>query len=423
MARIAILTAVVALTACSGDGVSSRDVPAYVQRDSAGIEITENHRPTWSNGEGWTIGAEPLFIIRASDGGAENRLLDPTSIDVDARGRILIGDGNQAGWDAVLVYDSLGRFDFQAGRDGQGPGEFGQLWWASSYRADSIVAFDMSGDKLSIFGPDGDFARLVRTPPLPGETPARGTYGYTAGVDAAFGDGYFLAYARGTLNIEAGPGPAWYEHLLLRLTPDGQAWDTLGTFEISQQYWSGTSQEQLWFAPWSVTAVETDALYFGRGDEFEIRRHDSTGRLTHLLRRAYEPRPVTDELRAQAREWYLDRVRSSPEVNDQILERIRRDLESARFAETVPPYSAILLDDAGYLWVEEFRWFVPNERFPITGPAQWSVFDPSGVWLGNVEIPPGFILRHISSKRVLGFVIDEFDVKEVYAYELDRGVG
>jgi hypothetical protein len=35
-------------------------------------------------------------------------------------------------------------------------------------------------------------------------------------------------------------------------------------------------------------------------------------------------------------------------------------------------------------------------------------------------MPDGFVLRVITLDRVLGFMIDEFDVKEVYAYRLHR---
>jgi hypothetical protein len=239
-------------------------------------------------------------------------------------------------------------------------------------------------------------------------------------VDAAYGDGHFLAYPFGSLDISSGPGPAWYRHLLLRLHPDGQGWDTLRTFEISQQYWSGARQESLWYAPVSASAVGQEELYFARGDRFEIGRYDSRGRLIEIIRRAHEPRPVTEELREQFRQWYLDRMSASPEANDAALERIRLQLQDARFADYVPPISAILLDDQGHLWVEEFRWFTSNDPFPDTGPTQWSVFDRSGIWLGNVEVPPGFILRKVTNDRALGFVADDFDAMEVFVYELGR---
>jgi hypothetical protein len=103
-----------------------------------------------------------------------------------------------------------------------------------------------------------------------------------------------------------------------------------------------------------------------------------------------------------------------------MLERIRQQFNSGTFAETLPPYSAILLDELGNLWVEEYRGPIPTERAPVSNASAWSVFSPDGIWLGNVEMPDGFVLRVITLDRVLGFMIDEFDVKEVYAYRLHR---
>lgn len=147
------------------------------------------------------------------------------------------------------------------------------------------------------------------------------------------------------------------------------------------------------------------------------------GRLTTLIRRAYEPVPVSDLLRTQLHDWYVDRVSASPEVNDQVLERIEAQMASARYANVLPAYSAILLDDDGHLWVENFRWFAGNDPYPDRGPTVWSVFDPDGRWLGDVETPPGVLVRHVGADRVLGFVIDELDVKEIYAFPLARDGG
>ena len=414
---------VLSVAACTSGDDPPSSTAASNTRDSAGIQIVENAAPRWSQGEGWQLSEEPLFIIHASDGSDENRLLDPTSIDVDSRGRIIIADGNQAGWDAILIYDSLGVFLNQAGREGQGPGEFGQLWWASTYRGDSIIGFDMSGDKLTVFDPDGRFARQLRMPMIQTQPPERGTLGFTAGIDAAYDDGSFLAYPRGRLDTSEGPGPAWRKHLLVRLQPEAESWDTLGRFEIGQVYWSGSAEEQLWFSPYMRQAVAGDRLYFVRGDAFEVRVHAGDGRLERIIRRAHESRPVTDELRVMLLEWALDRMRSSPEVTEQFLVQMRQRFKDGRYAEVLPAVSDLLVGPDGSIWVEEYRWLVPNERSPITDPSRWSVFDSTGVWLGNVETPPGFILRMVTERRALGFVIDELDVKEAHVYGLEQPKG
>lgn len=419
MRRLAALTALAGM-ACASDTPGREAGSGFTTRDSLGVEIVESHEPVWAPGEGWRVSDEPLFVIRASDGSEENILLDPASVDVDTRGRIIVADGYQAGWDEVLVFDSTGSLERRMGGEGRGPGEFGQLWWAEAYRGDSIVAFDMSGDRLSIFGPEGRFARMVRQPSLPMPERERGVGVFTAGVEAAFGDGHFLAYPFGLLDVSEGPGPAWFRHELLRLSPDGEAFDSLGSFEIYEQHWDGTRQSQRWFGAQAVHAVGEDFFWFGRGDRYELRRYDAGGSLTRILRRAWEPRPVTDELKGLAEEWYLDLVGSSPEASDEILERVRQSFASASFAETLPPYSNAILDEDGYLWVESWRWISRTDPSPERGPTAWSVFDPAGYWLGDVEVPAGFIMREVTRSRALGFVVDDFGVKEIYVYGLDR---
>lgn len=420
MNRAVFAVVLLSFVACSDTRVDGPLSDGVAVRDSAGIEIVENVNPAWSADETWHLGAEPAFVLEAYDGGDQHRLLDPASIDVDGRGRIIIADGNQAGWHGILVYDSLGEYLFQVGREGEGPGEFGQLWWAEAYRGDSLVGFDMARDRLSVFTPEGDFERSVTTPQIVTPRGPEGSYGYTGGSDAAYLDGSFLAYPRGALDPDDSAGPAWYRHLLLRVDPDGAAWDTLGTFEISQQYWTGSTQEQLFFGAISVRALTEDRLYFGRGERYEFGEYDAAGRLTRIVRRSHELEAVTPELQREMVEWLLERVRSSPEVNEQMLEGFRVQMEETRSAEVLPPYSAMLYDRLGYVWVEEFRWMVPNEPYPVRGPTNWSVFDLTGRWLGDVITPPGFILQTVTDNRAYGFVIDEVGVKRVQVYSLNR---
>ena len=331
-----------------------------------------------------------------------------------------MADGDQVGWDAILVFDSLGSYQFRSGGPGEGPGEFRQLWWASSYRGDSIIGFDMGGDKVNVYGPDGAYHRQVRLPAIPTEPAARGTVGFTAGMAGAYADGWFLAYPYGALDIEGGVGPAWRKHLLLRLSPDAQVWDTLGSFEIEQGYWDGTREHQLWFSPYAQRLVGSDRLYHARGDRFEVREVDTSGRLRRIIRRDHEALPVTQEWKDRLQAWFMDRVGAGPGSSEEELSQVRALFTQGEYATHVPAISGLVEGPEGTLWVEEFRWFVPNERAPVDDPGHWSVFDSTGVWLGRVETPPHFALRAVTESRALGFVIDEFDVKAVHVYALMR---
>jgi hypothetical protein len=277
----------------------------------------------------------------------------------------------------------------------------------------------MIGKRTRVFDPDGRYVRQVDTPPL--VTPRTpGIPGYVAGMAAAYGTGSFLAYPGGNIDVEAGIGPASYRHLLLRLAPDGASWDTLGVFPIDERHWDGTNVKPLWFGAIAVMAVGTDDLHFGRARSFEIERYDESGRLARIVRRVHQARPVTQSDKDDVLEWYLGMVGSSSEATPEVIERVRQDFSTANFAETLPPYSHMLVDDERNLWVEEFRWFPGIDRSPIQGPATWSMFDPEGIWLGTVETPPGFILRDVARDRALGFRVDDLGVKIAEVYRLER---
>lgn len=391
--------------------------PATLVLDSAGVRIVENARPAWADGEAWRIGSEPIFRILGSDGTPENLLLDPISLDVDPDGRIIVADGDQVGWDAILVYDPEGRFLFQAGREGEGPGEFGQLWWASAYRGDSIVGFDMATDRLNVFSPDGEFVRQVPRLVLPTRT---GPPGFTAGVDAAYDDGHFLAYPLGWFDLPEGSGLGWSKHELLRVAPDGARWDTLGTFRILEYHWDGSRQTQVLFSPYPFHAPFGRAFYYGLGDTFEIRRYGPAGALELIVRKRHPRRPMTDELREGFLLWYTEQTSRSVDATDAMMERTRRTFEGATWGDSLPAFSDGFVDSEGYLWVENYRWSGGVTRAPVEGPVFWSVFDSTGVWLGDIETPPGLIVHDATADRVYGFVVGEYGVKEIEVYPLAR---
>lgn len=98
MRQVLALGSIAVLAGCGLDGPSDTSSATSEVRDSAGIRIVENAVPLWTSGEEWTMDPSPLVVLRASDGTEQNRLLDPTSVDVDSRGRIVVGDGGQVGW-------------------------------------------------------------------------------------------------------------------------------------------------------------------------------------------------------------------------------------------------------------------------------------------------------------------------------------
>ncbi|HEV7589092.1 MAG TPA: hypothetical protein VGO40_13340 [Longimicrobium sp.] len=94
--------------------------------------------------------SEPVAL----HGPAGTLLAKPDMASEDSRGRIVFPDFSDRN---VKVYDATGALAAILGRAGSGPGEFAALMTAQAYH-DSVVAYDMDGSRLSVFGPDGRFA-------------------------------------------------------------------------------------------------------------------------------------------------------------------------------------------------------------------------------------------------------------------------
>ena len=74
------------------------------------------------------------------------------------------------------------------------------------------------------------------------------------------------------------------------------------------------------------------------------------------------------------------------------------------------------MDDEGNSWLEKFpaASLGPMDDylrpFPVFSPHEWTVLDPSGVWLGEVVMPERFELHAVAFGRVYGVHKDLLDV-------------
>jgi hypothetical protein len=356
---------------------------------------------TWTQQSAWRLSAEPILQIKGSDEKLEQAPLDPVRAFRLGDGRYGIGDGDQNGWDALLVYDRQGRFLGKWGRDGAGPGEFRQLFrWAGVYRSDSVAAYDFVDRALEIFSPTGKFARALKLPDKISPRAPPGTYGASDVFIGAFHDGSVLRFEPGVVNVPNAPGPAYYQPDLMVYDANGANPQKVGQFRTWGYWWDGKKAQQYHYHPMGYAVAGRDVLYYGFADDFAVRVLDKTGRELRVLRRPYTRERVTA----------ADR--------DAIPTRSRGPRNEARFAEVKPAFSNIVEDDVGNVWIEHFRWLAPDEVAPNPKPSRWSVFDPQGRFLGEIQMPAAFLVSSITSDQVIGFYKDEFDVEHVRVYGL-----
>jgi hypothetical protein len=90
-------------------------------------------------------------------------------------------------------------------------------------------------------------------------------------------------------------------------------------------------------------------------------------------------------------------------------EQLRTLIRESGIPARQPAWNALAVDARGNVWVR-------NYTFDGRQPSTWSVFDPEGVWLGEVGMPASFDARTIGADWVLGVHVDEDGVEYVERY-------
>lgn len=389
------------LVACSDDRSEASGITV---RDSAGLEIVESSSRVWAERERWTVSAEPVLEIGVLEGAPEYQF-DGIVGAIPLRGGGLAVADN--GSDQIRLYDEEGRHVRSMGGTGDGPGEFQSLQWIGA-RGDSLLAWDSQAKRLTMFTTAGDFVGSTNVRALSGFRPT------AAGV-----------LADGTLIVTPGDSPADMfaapeglyrgEWPYLAVSGDGSVRDTLFTLPSAERWLTktgtgGFSASIPVFGRATHVAVAGERLVTGDSEAYEILEHAPEGSIRRLIRRAHAPVPVSDaDIAAE-----IDRrVEASPTDPPSARERLLASLETIEPRRTLPAFADLLPDDAGNLWL--------RDAHPSADERQaWSVFDPSGRWLGIVEMPVDLRIRHIADDRVVATWRDELDVQYVRVHALRK---
>jgi hypothetical protein len=399
----AVLTTMV-LAACGGDARAAG--PAV--RDSAGIRIVQNERPAWKEGEGWRVADEPALDIGVVEGEAAYQFSGVSGVARLSDGRFVVADDGSG---EVRFFSPEGRHLVSAGRKGGGPGEFQQLQWLGVGAADSVLVWDSQAGRLSVFAPDGAFARALKPD---------GLRMYPQ-VEALMGGGALLV-APGFDAAAMGSRPqgefvdtaVWMRVPLAAGAPREVSRRPSGEMFLSKADGMFMT-DQVVFGRSLHVAGSPDGYYAGFTDAFQVEHRGPDGALRRLIRRAHQPRKVTEaDLDAHFERAAALRMQGlPPEVAARVKEMQRTQRDRVPQRATLPAFAQLLVDGAGNLWVRDPR--------PIEDePHRWSVFDAEGGWLGTVETPAELTVRQIGTDWVLGTAKDEMDVEHVRMYRIQK---
>lgn len=363
------------------------------------LRVENTVEGAWASDDAWRV--EEVLSLGAEPGELD-QFGDISGIDVDRDGNVYVAD-KQA--QEIRVFDASGVPVRTIGQAGAGPGEFGGNIGGVFVIGDELVVPDVANQRISRFGLDGVFIGSERVSADRG-VPLR--------WDVA--DGRLVAQRRtvvpGDEEVTSGDrivSLTQPEDTLLML-PQGQTVQITGGIPQIRQFeaepvWDSTYDGRL------VTAMRDEWRFEARGRDGAIQW---VATLPHSRDRVSNA--DRESVRESLRTMY-DRQGVPPEARDAVVRRME-------FAEYLPALTSVTFGPEGSLWVQQF--VAPSnasgERTRVLaedmGSTRWSVFDASGVYLGDVSFPVDFEPVQAVEDRFYGIGHDEFDVQSVKAYRV-----
>lgn len=381
---------------------------------------------------------------------ASGSLAAQVAVDLPGTDRLLpvnleevyhVGTGNEA-WEAFglldrVAFDDAGRlyiFDEQAyrivvvgpdgtltgqfGREGEGPGEFILPMGFTVFRDGRAVVYDAGRGALQVFQPSGAYESQIRVPP-----PADGTLSLIAVEAFPSGDALLspmqvsvtvMDLEKREMTVDIRP----LERMVL--AGDEVRWEL-----IAQHRGVGggmTLREPVAFAPaLMATPLPGGGAAFVDTTTYEVRVAEPGGAVVRVLRRPFEPRPVTDDMRESYRANRLaaliDELGDSPLVPDGVdAEAMFRELTARlQFHDVVSAVRSIRTDWDGMLWVERL-----GTEMTATGPGGGPIdmLSPEGAYLGTYPAGSFPMPSAFGPGGLLAFI--EVDAMGVYSVTVRR---
>jgi hypothetical protein len=377
------------LVACQSP--TARNAPAVI-RDSAGITIVENRAPVRSVAA--AIDSLP-FVDIGGIGDAHAEFPGPV------HSAFRLGDGRivLAAWATteVRIFDSTGRWIRNLGRSGSGPGEFEALGWVHRGPGDTLITYEPTNRRVSVFDAAGRFQRLVSLQPMSSSQFPR--------LQGATARG-LLATAQAFQGEFPDLGLVRLRSALYRFSPDGQVTDSL--VELPPIERISVRGGGSWSRPFDQSnsiAVRSQGFVVGHTARYELAYYGADDRLELLARRPVAPMDVSHGEYESA----VDSLAAGMSATAR--ERFRSILRAAPPTATRPVFAAVLPAPDGGVWVRGYD-------DPLHQSRQVSQFDGRGRWVGDVTLPAGLFPLQVGSDFVLGTWQDADEVTHVRLHRL-----
>jgi len=323
-------------------------------------------------------------------------------MDVDSRGRILVGDGGE-----VVVLSPQGLVERRIGHPGAGPGEFRYVATVAALARDSVFVFDPGLRRITVYPPGADkpaYSTQLSSSQttLPYWARPAGSRGQIVAV---------FNTARGDVpERQNGSAPAEVLRLLnqdgsvvrdsLVLMPEVQMLDIDNT--------EGRGVLHYPFARSSAFALSRGGvIYHAWTDSLHFTAYGLDGRRLREFRVPHTPRTVS----SSEIDSVVHRL-GKPPFSQATIRRALRDAGT----RTWPAFRGFFVDDQERLWVA----LTPESD---DADLEWAVLGPSGQRLGSLRLPQSVTLGAVRGNRAYAVARDENDVESIVVYQLNSTPG
>jgi hypothetical protein len=306
----------------------------------------------------------------------------------------------------IRYYSADGKFLMKAGQQGQGPGDFRQLWSIHLMTGDSVLAFDSfsTSDRMSrfsVFSPSGRYVRM---------------FNQVAGIDAAFLPDASVARieadrARMLSAAQSNFVGILYDTAFVMRTAGGSRTDTLMRIPAQPTRFGEGGRwglELNFVAPPYITGGE-GGIVVAHGSAFDLYWFDMNGKPLRRVRVDEPAPPVTEALKSRqkaVRQKMLDAARARGMRGEGV-----GAPPEPMYNSHAPVISRLRMDRTGRLWVR--RWVMEDET-----EAEWVVFSKAGQPVGRVRFPATFTFQDAGTDWVLGRYTDPDGVQSVRMYRI-----
>jgi len=311
-----------------------------------GIPVVMNGKvPDPPKGTATKLNLKELFSLGNGET-SEDMFSDITDFIVTKNGAIFILDRKEF---CIKAFYPQGRFMFSFGKQGQGPGEFGQPVDLLLSPDDKIIINDTFTGSLVFFDREGRFLRVQST------------------IEARLPAGIQMD-ARGNI-VGRVAEPNGKGKLFIRVRafdPDLRPKITLHSVEYPN-IWSGKGR----FNPFAVRLLfqmnDQGEIYIGSSSNYIIQVFDRDGNQLRAIQREYDPVPIS---KAEKDEM----AGSIPDAPDT---KVKEMLE---YPDSYPPYGHFILADDGRILVQTY------ERGKTRKEFMWDVFNEQGRYIARIPL-------------------------------------